>query len=296
MWPGIFMKLIFILILWKWIIPLFKKKSMLFVFLLLGVVLLLFIYLEVLISWQFERFSLQHMAHHSSWLTWVNPLMYLVITLIALIIHFVRESFRNEQQKRKLIESQLTTELEFLHAQINPHFLFNTLNNLFSIAQRDKNEELATSISMLSGLMRYMLYDSKVTRVSLQSEIAHLRDFIGLAQMRFTSDELQVDVEVSGNVAQEMIAPMVILPFVENAFKHGIRIEEVSKIDIGIKAGKGQIEFKCSNYDNATQEPAGSSGIGLENVRRRLALLYPDKHTLEIKKGEFFEINLTVQS
>ncbi|MEP1096508.1 MAG: histidine kinase [Cyclobacteriaceae bacterium] len=290
------MKLIFILILWKWIIPLFQKRSMLFVFLVLGALLLLFTYLEVLLSWQFEKSSLQHMAHHSSWLIWVNPLMYLVITLIALIIHFVRESFRNEQQKRILIESQLTTELEFLHAQINPHFLFNTLNNLFSIAQRDKNEELATSISMLSGLMRYMLYDSKVTRVSLQSEIAHLHDFIGLARMRFTTDELQVNVEVSGDLERQVIAPMVILPFVENAFKHGIRIEERSEIDIAIKAGRGQIEFCCRNYNNASKEPSESSGIGLENVQRRLSLLHPDKHILEIKEGELFEINLTLQS
>jgi len=269
---------------------------MLFVFLTLAALLVLFPYLEVLLSWQFQRFSLEHMAHHPSWLIWVNPLMYLVITLISLIIHFVRESFRNEKQKRMLMESQLTTELDFLHAQINPHFLFNTLNNLFSIAQRDKNEELATSISMLSGLMRYMLYDSKVTRVSLQSEIAHLRDFIGLAQMRFTTDELQVNVEVSGDVESEVIAPMVILPFVENAFKHGIRIEEKSEIDISIKVDGERIEFQCRNHNNASKEQSDSSGIGLENVRRRLSLLYPGKHTLEIREDEFFEINLTLQS
>ncbi len=220
--------------------------------------------------------------------------MYLVITLVSLTIYFVRESFKNERQKRVLIESQLTTELDFLHAQINPHFLFNTLNNLFSIAQRDKNEELATSISMLSGLMRYMLYDSKATRVSLSSEIAHLEDFIGLGKMRFTKKELEVNMDVEGNTAKAVIAPMILLPFVENAFKHGVRIEEKSKIDISIKVTQERIDFRCFNFNNVKEIGASeSSGIGLENVKRRLELLYPGKHKLDIiKTDESFEIEL----
>ncbi len=270
---------------------------MLFVFLLIGLLLILFPYIEVLLSWQFQRFSLEHMAHHPSWLIWVNPLMYLVITLISLTIHFVRESFKNERQKRELIENQLTTELDFLHAQINPHFLFNTLNNLFSIAQRDKSEELATSISMLSGLMRYMLYDSKVTRVSLQKEIAHLRDFIGLGQIRFTKSELDVNLNVEGDADKVTIAPMILLPFVENAFKHGVRIEEESRIEISIKVTSEQIEFRCFNFNYARdKESLESSGIGLENVKRRLALLYPGKHELKIiGTGESFEIHLRLE-
>src|SRR5262249_6051066 len=148
---------------------------------------------------------------------------------------------------RDLTEAQLTTELGYLRAQINPHFLFNTLNNLFSIAQRDSNENLATAISRLSGLMRYMLYESHVNRVTLEREITHVRDFIGLAGMRYTEQEAEVRFQITGDVQKAMIAPMLLLPFVENAFKHGVRVEEKSIIRIEIEAVNSTIVFLCSN-------------------------------------------------
>lgn len=237
------------------------------------------------------------MIHHPSMVVWLSLVIYLVITLIAVAIYFTRESFRNERQRRQFIETQLTTELNFLHAQINPHFLFNTLNNLFSMAQRDRNNELATSISMLSGLMRYMLYESKANRVSLLSEINHLKDFIGLARMRFSLDELEVNLVVEGESEKFTIAPMVLLTFVENAFKHGVRIEEKSTINLFIKAENNQILFRCLNLKNQERKfSSESSGIGLENVKRRLLLLYPEKHNLEIiDNSHSFEVKLNLQ-
>jgi LytS/YehU family sensor histidine kinase len=298
MWFGVFAKAFYTLILWKWVLPSFKKSNLPFVFLKVTGLLLLCFFAEILVSWQYQVFSVNHMIHHPSLVIWLNIVLYLLITLVSVAIYFTRESFRSERLRREIIETQLTTELNFLHAQINPHFLFNTLNNLFSMAQRDRNNDLATSISMLSGLMRYMLYESKATRVSLSNEITHLNDFIGLARMRFSQEELQVNLTTEGDIENFNIAPMVLLTFVENAFKHGVRIEEKSIIDLSIKVERDQISFRCFNQKKEENKiQSESSGIGLENVKRRLVLLYPNKHHLEIiDNNHSFEVKLMLQS
>jgi two-component system LytT family sensor kinase len=287
----------FALILWRWILPSFKKSRPVLVFFKIAGLLVVFMTSEIGISWQYEVFSVTHMILHPSLTVWLNLVIYLVITLVSVAVYFTRESFRNERQKRELMENQLTTELNFLHAQINPHFLFNTLNNLFSIAQRDKNEGLAKSISMLSGLMRYVLYESNASRVSLRKEVNQLKDFIGLACMRFSEEEVKVEVVIEGEIDNATIAPMILLPFVENAFKHGVQIEEISIITISVKSKNGRIDFHCLNRKAAGIQPTiDSSGIGLENVRRRLKLLYSDKHQLQFHETEeIFEVHLTLE-
>ena len=295
MWPGLVIKACFTDPLWWWVLPSFTEKRGLAAvtakwFLLLAVCLSA----EALLSWQWEAFGFHHMMSHTSPVLWGNAIFYLGISLLAGAVYFTLHSFRSEKQKRELMETQLRTELGFLHAQLNPHFLFNTLNNLFSMAQRSRQEELATAISMLSGLMRYMIYESSAERVPLQMEIDHLRDFIGLARMRYTAAEVQVELKTEGDISKASIAPMVLLPFVENAFKHGVQIEESAQIHIGIAADLRQVTFTCSNQKrSAPSVEEGSSGIGLANVKRRLALLYPATHELEIKEiGDVFEVKL----
>ena len=226
---------------------------------------------------------------------WFHLIVYFLLLSICLAVFFTREWIRNERLKRELIETQLSTELNFLKSQINPHFLFNTLNNLYSIAQRSGSEQLETGIYKLSGLMRYVIYETSAPKVPLSKEIEYIHDFIGLSKLRFTEDELAVSLVVNGptNVP---VAPMILIPFVENAFKHGVKIDSLTHIDINITTTPQQVIFECTNdvhNTNATTEQ--QSGIGLENVKRRLELLYPGKHKLEITgTAHKFKIYLTL--
>ncbi len=292
-----FFKVLFAVLLWKLVLPSFRKfKSVPGLFLRITLILIACLSLEIFTSWQYQMFTVGHMIHHSSPVIWVNLAQYLAITLVGVAIFFAREWVQTERQQRLMKEVQLSTELNFLRSQIHPHFLFNTLNNLFSIAQRDGNEDMAAGISKLSGLMRYILYDSRVSKVSLTKEIEYMKDFIGLARLRFADDEAVVDFSVTGHADKKLIAPMILLPFIENAFKHGVIIERPSTIHISIDASENNIVFRCENAKMGLRDEKSESGIGLENVKRRLALLYPEKHTLFIEEqNERYIVNLTLQ-
>ncbi len=231
---------------------------------------------------------------------WVfNLVLYVFFLLIICFYHFAREWLRNEKQRRELIENQLYTELKYLKSQVNPHFLFNTLNNLFSIAQRNQDEETANGISKLAGLMRYMLYDSSVSKIGLEKELKNIQDFIALSKLRYPEDEVTVELNTSGNIEHAVIAPMLLLPFVENAFKHGIAIEETSTISISLDVQPEKIVFTCSNplYESDSPQDKNYSGTGLENVKRRLELLYPQKHVLALADTDgFFRVQLELES
>ena len=240
-----------------------------------------------------------HSTFNNNPFVWINLFIYLFILLVLFAWHFTKEWVKNEKQKRELIENQFTTELMFLKNQVNPHFLFNTLNNLFSIAQRNKDMETADGISRLAGLMRYMLYDSSVTRISLEKELKNINDFIALSKLRYPNDEVVAVVNTSGNIENAFIAPMILLPFVENAFKHGVSIEQVTNISISLAANNNKIIFNCTNpvNDAGAMKQDEYGGIGLENVKRRLSLLYPGKHILAITDtGNTFTVNLELET
>jgi len=225
---------------------------------------------------------------------WMNLCIYLFILLVFFAWHFTKEWVANEKQKRILIEAQLTTELQYLKIQVNPHFLFNTLNNLFSVAQRNNDGETAAGILKLAGLMRYMLYDSSAASVSLEKEVKNIRDYIALNKLRYNSEEVTAEVTVNGNIEGAVIAPMILLPFIENAFKHGVSIEQSTSIFILLEVLNDKIVFTCSNpIANALSITKEPGGIGLENVKRRLQLLYPAKHLLSIDdNGITFTVKL----
>lgn len=299
MWFGVLAKLVYAFILWRWVLPSFKTKKPIYVFLGVAGLFILFFTIELILSWQFRVFTVSHMVEHPSPAFWLTLVMYLIITLISITIYFTRESFRNERQKRELIESQLSTELKFLKTQVNPHFLFNTLNNLFSIAQKNKDEETANGISKLAGLMRYMLYDSTVTKVPLEKEIKNITDYITLSKLRYNREEVTVDMSEKGELSKVLIAPMLLLPFIENAFKHGVDIEKTTSISIMIEEVNNKIIFQCVNpvAESSSLAYKEYSGIGLENVKRRLALLYPEKHKLVITNtGKNFTVYLELDS
>jgi hypothetical protein len=238
----------------------------------------------------------------SDWLH-IQPvilLAFLVIEGIAIAYFFLKEWAKSELIQTQLQANQLSTEIKFLKSQINPHFLFNTLNNLFSMAQDKGNDELADGISKLSGMMRYMLYDTNVESVPLSKEIIYLQECITLNKLRYADEEVIIAFDQAGQIADIQIAPMLFIPFVENAFKYGVAIGQKEAIQIAIVVSGQKLNFSCVNTDHSfiKKMKMEISGIGLENVQRRLELVYPGKHQLIINKedGKFMvklEIDLS---
>lgn len=223
--------------------------------------------------------------------------LFFFYSALSLVYALTIEWYRNEKTRNRILQEKLTSELNFLKAQINPHFLFNTLNNLYSIAQKHDIHELTTGISELSKLMRYMLYESDTPFVSLEKEIRYLESFIEIQKLRYENEEFIVNFDKKGKLDNIQIAPMILLPFVENAFKHGISLEENSVVNILLDTTDGNIYFRVRNKVFEDQKYADSaSGIGLKNVEKRLDLIYPKKHVLNIDKGkDHYTIELSIQ-
>lgn len=230
----------------------------------------------------------------------INLLLYVFFVLSSFAYRFSKAWYKNERLKNKLTQEKLSSELNFLKSQVNPHFLFNTLNNLFAIAERANNREVAHGIAELSTLMRYMLYDCQSERVPLEKEVAYLRSIIEIHQLRIAEeDDVVIAFNVSGDYIGKQIAPLLLIPFVENAFKHGINYKSSSfiRIDFEVKGKMLQFSVKNSNFEDQQQTHQTQSGIGLENVKRRLELVYPARHRLTIQSREetyavFLELEL----
>ena len=219
-----------------------------------------------------------------------NTVLFIFIIIFGLSIayFFLKEWARVEKMRSDLAAVQLDTEVKFLKSQVNPHFLFNTLNNLFSMAQKKGNDDLADGISKLSGMMRYMIYESNEEKVPLKKEIEYLEDCILLNKLRYADNEAIVKFDYPSKTENIFVAPMLFIPFVENAFKHGVVIGKSSNIDIALSVNYNELTFSCTNADHSHVEKMNgdSSGVGLDNVKRRLHLLYPGKHQLQITKAD----------
>lgn len=229
----------------------------------------------------------------------LNFVLLLTLGGLSVAYRFTLEWRRSERLKARLLEEKLGAELNYLKTQIHPHFLFNTLNNLFALAERERQSELAHGIAGLAELMRYMLYDGRLDRVLLEKEVQVLQSIVEVHQLRFSEeDELVVSTEVEGRYRGRTIAPLLLVPFVENAFKHGVRPGRSSFIRIRLEVRERTLSFEVVNSDHGDDPSphAVASGIGLENVRRRLELLYPGRHSLSTgRHGDRYEIKLEVQ-
>ena len=211
---------------------------------------------------------------------------------------FGRDWITHEREKRLLIESRKVAELAFLRAQIGPHFLFNTLNNLYSLGLRGKTEQVTNGIAKLSQLLRYILHDSQRDTVSLADEIGYIESFMELSRLAVEGDEIVFDVDLNGSAKDYRIAPMLLFPFVENAFKHGIGVDGNSFVQIKLGADRGKVDFSVANSIAAKQSDmdTNSTGVGLDNVRQRLELLYPKSHELSVtQKLHKFRIHLRLE-
>jgi len=219
-----------------------------------------------------------------------NNIFYSLISLVfGTVFYFIRYSYYRElQQKEQEIQSR-QSELSFLRSQINPHFLFNSLNNIYSLVYQGSGQAL-TAIAGLSDLLRYMLYDA-TEKVPLEKEMDYIQKYIGLQRLRF-EHPIQATVQIKGDLQGVEIAPLLLIPFVENAFKHGDLSAAGGGLAILLDRQKNKILFHCTNRKGHHQKDPGG-GIGLGNVKRRLSLLYPDRHVLTIDDGPInFSINL----
>lgn len=214
----------------------------------------------------------------------INTVFDLILLSIAMAYGFTRTWLKKEAQQQVMQQEKLKAELNFLKAQVNPHFLFNTLNTAYASATLYGDARTAGIIDTLSYLIRYMLYESNEERVLLEQEIRYIEDYIELQQHRL-SDEIQADIRFHHHAdSHHQIAPLLLLPFVENAFKHGIRLDAPSYIDIQLSVADDVLSFHVKNSTGGTPAAAMPQvgGVGLVNVRKRLALLYPSGHQLQI--------------
>jgi LytS/YehU family sensor histidine kinase len=225
--------------------------------------------------------------------TGTTAVFFLVFT-VSTCIRVIQEWLGTEKKNEEIEKEKLVTELSFLKSQINPHFLFNTLNNIYSLALV-KSEATAGAVLKLSSIMRYVLNETKHDWVPLEKEIEFLNHFIDLQKVRLT-DKMSIKFDVSGNVEVQQIAPLILIPFVENAFKYGVSTKEPAEILIDLKAEGSTINFYVRNRIFKTENVNGdNTSIGLKNTRRRLELLYPEKHTLTVsEENNHFIVNLTL--
>ncbi|UCC39737.1 MAG: histidine kinase [Candidatus Aminicenantes bacterium] len=231
---------------------------------------------------------------------YISQILFLAfIIFISTSLKVLKRSINERFLLQEIKAKQVQTELNLLKAQINPHFLFNTLNNLFGMA-RKQDKATADGIAGLSHLMRYMIYESNVDRINLDKETHQIKRLIELQKLRFSKDdEIDIGFKVEGDTKKVQIPPMLLIPFVENAFKHGISIKSPSFIHIHLKAQENGLQFSVRNSIHAGrgERDMNNSGLGLQNVKRRLELLYPDSHELTThKSANTFEVNLTLKN
>ncbi len=228
-----------------------------------------------------------------------NTLDLIYIAALVAIIKLVQHNKKQEQKQQELFKQRISAELQLLKNQLHPHFLFNTLNNLYGMALT-KDDKTPDVIIRLSNLMSYMLYECDVPKIALSKEIEHLKNYIELEKIRY-NNQLEVVFEVAGEIQDKMIAPLLLLPFIENAFKHGASKEDKPMwMNINIWSSIDKLSFTIENSlpDEVLlqqEKIKTQSGIGLQNVRKRLDLLYPSQYQLSILEEGSFLVKLEVE-
>lgn len=205
----------------------------------------------------------------------------LAFIVVPAAVYGIEKSFMAERMNLKLKDEVVKAELSFLKSQINPHFLYNTLNYVYSLAI-PVSDKLANAVLRLSDLMRYTLNDSPDGKVSLDKEVGYLESYVELFKMRFEPN-FYVTFTTDG-ISDQKIASLILIPFVENAFKHGVVNDEAQPVRIKLKVQQKRLSFEVSNKISHAQKDH-SSGVGMVNVHRRLDLIYPDQHELLISNN-----------
>ncbi len=208
------------------------------------------------------------------------------VLVLPLAYTLFKEWFKKQLESRELEQQRTSAELQLLKNQIHPHFLFNSLNSLYALVLK-KSEQAPEVVLKLSALMRYQLHDASAELVELQKEIDYLNNYIALERLRY-GNRFDLSFSTHGDWKRYCIAPLLLLPFVENAFKHGVSGANEAWLRIELSVNDEQLVFLVENSLGEKLDADISSGIGLKNVRRRLELLYPDRHKLSIDAGDTF--------
>lgn len=278
---------------------LFKKKPVFFIigllvsavgFILLQRVLIVYVDYPIIAP---EKAAKMQFWKLNPFYTLVN--IYSVVALFT-VIKLMKYWYQSQQSRTELENQNKTSELALLRSQINPHFLFNTLNNIDALILSDQ-DKASDAIIRLSDIMRYMLYDTNSDNVLLEKEINYLSSYIELQRIR-TKNPDSIKFELNGNCSGKTIAPMLFIPFVENAFKHGKKNLQESAINIRLSCENNMILFAVENYFDSKEDLVKdkTTGIGLANVKRRLKLLYPEKHKISIASTNgLYAVHLEIQ-
>ncbi len=219
-----------------------------------------------------------------------------IILLISGFIKLANSLLISEKQKKALENERLNAELNFLKLQINPHFLFNTLNSIYSQAHL-KSEQTEYSILKFSQIMRYVLYDSTTGKIPLKKDLEYIRNYIDLQKLRI-SKNITIQYDVTGVTSDLLIAPLLLITFIENAFKHGISYSSPSAIDIRIGVTGTDLTLTVGNTiirNPLHNRDSAGGGVGLVNARRRLDVLYPGRYLLDISdNNSIYVVNLKI--
>lgn len=210
------------------------------------------------------------------------------------MLRFAEDWFELEARRKELANEKLIAELNFLKAQINPHFLFNTLNNLYYLAY-SKSEHTTEVIAKLSQMMRYMIYDSNHPKVLLNKEIEYMQSYISLERLRL-NNQIPIDFEIHGNTENVRITPLIFITFLENAFKHGVSNNNPKAwVNLSIHVTGKECVYLVKNSKDNGNGKNDKSGIGLQNVKRRLELSYPGQYQLTVDdKPETYSVQLNM--
>ena len=284
----------------------FSKRKVVFFIVLVAFALLILVLSQVC----FELFGFEELRERLTMKDMVGPErkedmllnprsvdnLYLLIFVLSTstgmgIIQKVKQNEKEQQEREKAHQD---TELAFLKNQISPHFFFNALNNIYALIAID-GEKAQQSVEKLSGLMRYLIYESDIKMIDLKKEFEFNRNYIDLMRQRLTS-KVELDVYISEATSDIQIPPLLFIPFIENAFKHGVSYREKSFIDISLKQEVGKVIFECKNSNQSQRDNEKKvGGLGVVNIKKRLDLIYGDKALLEMdNKDDIFTVKLSI--
>jgi sensor histidine kinase YesM len=272
---------------------LFKKKVALYILIILFCFLVFICFPEVLLYFNIGALNRQDTANGTGIARLSSLVFFLLAFIISTSIALINELF-DAWEKKQLVEVGKTkAELSFLKSQVNPHFLFNTLYSIYHLTV-NKSDKAPEAIMKLSDIIRFVLSESQSDFIPLEKEIDYITKYIDLQKLRI-SEKTKINFNVCGNIKEKQIAPLILIPFVENAFKYGVSSHVETSIKISLTITETSIELDLSNnkFDIIIEQE--KNNIGLRNVKQRLLLLYPHEHKLIIKDEPFaYSVNLTI--
>jgi two-component system LytT family sensor kinase len=274
---------------------LIKKKFLLLFAGAISVSLVSALVVSALLSTLFgARFMFADGFNSFFWELFIFTLIGLFHGVVALVMRGFIAWFEDIKLKEELNRKNYETELALMKAQLHPHFLFNTINNIDMLIQKDPAKASAY-LNKLSDIMRFMLYEAKTEKILLSKELTYIDKYIELQKIR-TANVNYINLKVKGNADGLMIEPLLFIPFIENAFKHAENKKVDNAIGIIIIIGKDHLEFECQNhYTGNTQTKPEQSGLGNELIKKRLALLYPGKHHFSVNdENGIYKVNLSL--